>query len=81
MPEESEEPESYRWPSQGKSGPAPGFQWKRFVQRIQERRKWSARGMMLNYVKNGMPKSLDGPARGAFKHMGRWGWREIRSEW
>ena len=81
VPEESEEPESYRWPSQGKQGPALGFQWKRFVQRIQERRKWSARGMMLNYVKNGMPKSLDGPARGAFKHMGRWGWREIRTEW
>ena len=61
--------------------PVLGIRWRWMVLRIQERRKWSARGTMLNYVKNGMPKSVDGPARGAFKHLGRWGWREIRHEW
>ena len=36
---------------------------------------------MMNYAKNGMPKNLDGKAQGMGRHMGRWGYREIRSSW
>ena len=62
-------------------GSQPGFQWQRLMAKAQERRKWSARGQALNYAKNGMPKNLDGPARGFGKHLGRWGWREMASRW
>ena len=62
-------------------GPEPGFHWHRFVQRIQDRKQWAARGHMLNYSKNGMPQSVDGRARGLGSHLGRWGWREIRPHW
>ena len=62
-------------------GSQPGFQWQRMMAKAQERRKWSARGQALNYAKNGMPKNLDGPARGFGRHLGRWGWREIASSW
>ena len=48
---------------------------------IQERKRWSVRGTMLNYRKNGLPKNVDGPARGLGSHLGRWGWREIRPRW
>ena len=58
-----------------------GHRWQRLVSIIQERRRWSMRGMLLNYTRNGIPKRLDGPARGFGKHLGRWGWREIRSSW
>ena len=61
--------------------PEQGRHWQRMVARIQDRKKWSTRGHMLNYSKNGMPRSVDGPATGLGKHLGRWGWREIRPHW
>ena len=59
----------------------PGYHWRRMVAKAQERKAWSAKGHALNYAKNGMPQNLDGPAKGFGKHMGRWGYREIASEW
>ena len=59
----------------------PGFHWQRMVERIQARKRWSAKASILNYSKNGLPKNLDGPATGLGKHVGRWAWREIRSNW
>ena len=61
--------------------PPLGYRWRRLIVKAQERRKWSTRGQALNYAKHGMPKNLDGPARGFGKHLGRWGWREIASSW
>ena len=55
----------------------PGFHWKRLVAKIQESRRWSIAGQALNYAKHGVPKFLDGLARGFGKHLGRRGWREI----
>ena len=44
-------------------------------------------GHLLEYSKD-MPKDIDGKGAGLGKHIqeadkvpGRWGWREIRSEW
>ena len=59
----------------------PGHHWRRMVQLIQERERWSIRGTAINYSRNGMPRSVDGPARGLGRHIGRWGWREIRATW
>ena len=55
--------------------------WQRLVSKIQSRKAWSDRGRMLNYAKHGLPKNLDGKPTGFGKHLGRWGWREIRSNW
>ena len=68
--------------SRSDPGQAPGVnKWQRLVQVIQRRRRWSAHGTALKYAKHGMPRNLDGPARGRGRHLGRWGWREIASSW
>ena len=55
--------------------------WQRLVLRIRERKRWSEKGRLLNYAKNGCPRNLDGKARGFGHHIGRWQWREIHYEW
>ena len=55
--------------------------WQALVARIQGKRRWSARGQLANYAANGVPRNLDGPARGFGRHVGRWQWREITFEW
>ena len=77
----SDEPSKEPPARSSRSTREPGYHWQRMVARIQERKKWSSRGHMLNYSKNGMPWSVDGPARGLGKHLGRRGWREIRPHW
>ena len=67
--------------SKAEAAKEPGEQWHRFVQRIQERKRWSMQGAAHNYAKHGLPRSVDGPARGLGKHLGRWGYREIRPWW
>ena len=44
---------------------------KKLICRIQQRRRWSARGQLRNYAKNGCPRDLDGKARGFGHHLGR----------
>ena len=68
-------------PTKEETSLEPGHHWHRFVQNIQGRKRWSARGTMMNYSKNGMPRSIHGPARGQGHHIGRWGWREISPWW
>ena len=55
--------------------------WRRMIERIIMRRMWSEKGRALNYAKNGLPRNLDGKARGFGCHIGRWGWREVASQW
>ena len=55
--------------------------WRRMIERIIMRRMWSEKGKALNYAKNGLPRNLDGKARGFGCHIGRWGWREVASQW
>ena len=62
-------------------GPRHGNEWQRLVAGIQRSRQWHARSQALNYAKHGLPRNLDGPARGLGRHVGRWGWREIASSW
>ena len=63
-------------------GQAPGGnKWQRLVAKIQSGRRWSIQGTAMHYAKHGMPRNLDGPARGPWRHLGRWGWREIASSW
>jgi len=61
--------------------PPPQNRWKRLLARIIERKRWSEKGRALNYSRNGLPRNLDGKARGFGRHLGRWGWPEIRYEW
>ena len=62
-------------------GPRIANKWQRLAAVMQRRRRWHAHGQALNYAKNGLPRNLDGPARGFGRHLGRWGWREIASSW
>ena len=55
--------------------------WRRMLEKAIMRRMWSEKGRALNYAKNGLPRNLDGKARGFGRHMGRWGWREVASQW
>ena len=54
-----------------------GLRWRLLVQRIQARKKWSDKGRILNYSRNGLPRNLDDHATSFGKHLGRWGYREI----
>ncbi len=63
------------------------YKWRRLINRISLRKKWAVMGHLLEYSKD-MPKDIDGKGAGLGKHIqeadkvpGRWGWREIRSEW
>ena len=51
--------------------------WAHMINTIRFRKRWSEQGRARRHSKLGLPKNLDGPARGLGKHMGRWGWREI----
>ena len=57
-----------------------GNRWRYLVWKIQANKRWSLRATMFKYSKR-MPNYVDGPARGMGKHLGRWSWREIASEW
>ena len=55
--------------------------WQKLILLARQRREWSMRGQMLKCKQHGMPKNLDGPAKGFGKHLGRWGYNEIRHFW
>ena len=60
----------------------PGMnRWQKLVLRIRERKRWSEKGRLLNYAKNGCPRNLDGKARGFGRHLGRWQWRGVNYQW
>ena len=69
----TEDPE--KWPALGVN------KWQRLVLVAQWKRRSWANMTALKYAKNGMPKNLDGPAKGFGRHLGRWQWREIASHW
>ena len=54
--------------------------WVALLDLIIARKRWSEWGRARKNAKK-MPLDLDGKARGFGKHVGRWGWREIRSSW
>ena len=54
--------------------------FKRFVELIIFRKRAATQMLARRNVLR-MPVNLDGPAKGFAKHMGRWSWREVRSEW
>ena len=57
-----------------------GRKWQRMVLLVINRKYWATWGHVRRSVLK-MPKNLYGPATGMGKHLGRWGFREISSEW
>ena len=55
--------------------------WQQLMLRVQARKRWSDKGRLCNYAKNGIPRNIDGKPTGFGRHLGRWGWREISFEW
>ena len=73
---------SFLLPALGTGQQWTSAQFSRMIDKASARHAWSAKGRMLNYAKNGMPKQLDTQApRGLTIQGQRWGHKEIASGW
>ena len=82
-PQQQEPQEPAEEPQQVSAGTVHGQlnRWQKLIYRAITNRQWSENGRARNYALNGLPKSVDGPAKGFGKHLGRWGYREINYQW